>query len=238
MRRSAGIAGMVFLVVLSVGCDHERPAQAAPAGGQPIVMFSPAAESVTSAPPAATAPASRSSLFPTTAASDRPASSPAATRPDEPTVALFTPLTDAATGEKVSYVDLDGRTLHYEIVEVDAAQVTTRVSLLDPAGRPLGQPAMRYDRRDADLLARRAARTKATRAARRVQIEAAGRRWDAVLYEDRWIDEEVHYVRRSWVSERVPVFGLIRMELTGDGTMEARLELRDMARASGPKMNR
>jgi hypothetical protein len=49
--------------------------------------------------------------------------------------------------------------------------------------------------------------------------------WDAWLYEDRWIDEGIHYVRRSWVSNDVPVLGLLKMELYGDETLEARLEL-------------
>ena len=54
-----------------------------------------------------------------------------------------------------------------------------------------------------------------------------GKIWDAWLYEDRWIDEGIHYVRRSWVSETAPVFGLLRMELHGDEALEAQMELTD-----------
>ena len=46
-----------------------------------------------------------------------------------------------------------------------------------------------------------------------------------MLYEDRWTDEQIHYVRRTWVSRDAPVFGVIRMELHGDGVLEARLKL-------------
>ena len=42
---------------------------------------------------------------------------------------------------------------------------------------------------------------------------------------DRWTDEGVSYIRRTWVSSSVPVFGTIRMELTGGEKMEAKLEL-------------
>ena len=53
----------------------------------------------------------------------------------------------------------------------------------------------------------------------------AGRSWGAVLYEDRWTDEGVSYVRRTWVHPEVPVSGTLRLELYGDNVLEARLEL-------------
>jgi hypothetical protein len=139
----------------------------------------------------------------------------------------FLPLLDATAGEVVVYIDLNGNTLRYEVETVDASDVTTRVTMRDQDGQPLGQAAVRRDRRSDDPLARHAARTQASRSARPEPIESGGRRWEAILYEDRWVDEEIHYVRRSWVSSAAPVFGLIRMELAGDGRIEARLELRE-----------
>ena len=55
---------------------------------------------------------------------------------------------------------------------------------------------------------------------------------DAICYEDRWVDEDIAYVRRTWVNPQVPVFGTIRMELYGDGVLEARLELVDAGKGA------
>jgi hypothetical protein len=80
-------------------------------------------------------------------------------------------------------------------------------------------------------VARDAERKNAARACRPEPIEAAGRRWAAIVYEDRWTDEEIAYVRRTWVSPEVPYLGVIRMELTGNGQVEARLVLREFGGA-------
>jgi hypothetical protein len=80
----------------------------------------------------------------------------------------------------------------------------------------------------------------ADRAERQVspaRIGAAGRNWSALLYEDRWTDEEVQYVRRTWVSTEAPLFGILRMQLRGDGELEARLELKAFGKPEG-KMER
>ena len=45
------------------------------------------------------------------------------------------------------------------------------------------------------------------------------------------MDEEIRYVRRTWVNTQVPYSGIIRMDLHGDGKIEARLVLVD----SGPR---
>lgn len=141
-----------------------------------------------------------------------------------PDVPAFLPLVDARPGEWAEYAALRGRTLRYEVEQVSVALVVTRVVVSD-AGKPLGQPATREDLRESDLLARQAELSKATRTAERTRITVGGREREAVLYEDRWVDEEVAYVRRTWVDAGVPVFGIVLMELHGDGQLEARMEL-------------
>ncbi len=120
---------------------------------------------------------------------------------------------------------MDSRTLRYEITDVAIDTVKTRVVVID-RGVPIGEPATREDQRDFDPPARQAEIARATRQMTPVQIDAAERRWNALLYEDRWTDEEIAYVRKTWVSADAPVFGTIRMELYGDESLEARLELR------------
>jgi len=93
--------------------------------------------------------------------------------------------------------------------------------------RATGRPAKREDDPQEDPLARQAQRRQAVRSAKTDWCEAAGRQWQATLYEDRWTDEEIQYVRRTWVSPRVPYHGILRMELYGDGQLEARLMLID-----------
>jgi hypothetical protein len=151
---------------------------------------------------------------------------------DSPDVPSFLPLRKADVGETATYVDAAGKTLRYEIIKIDGEDVTTRVSMLDASGHPLGEPALRHNERDDDLLATQASGHAAQRQASRVSVDAAGKSWNALMFTDTWTDEGVHYVRRSWVSEDVPVFGLIRMELTGDNITEAKLELRSFATAT------
>jgi hypothetical protein len=119
---------------------------------------------------------------------------------------------------------LGDQEIHYRILEVGSKTVSTEVSVYE-RGKLLGLPAVREDARDANPLAGRNRAAGASRAARAAQVEAAGQSWDTIVYEDRWTDEEIHYVRRTWASEQVPVFGIIRMELRGDNRLEARLEL-------------
>jgi len=105
-----------------------------------------------------------------------------------------------------------------------AATVTTSVTIYE-SGKPLGLPATREDMRAWDPLATLARSTEATRTATRSVVEVADRSWDAAVYEDRWTDEGVAYVRRTWVHPEAPVFGTLRIELYGDNVLEARLEL-------------
>jgi len=150
------------------------------------------------------------------------ASLPAGSQP--PGVAAFQPLRDAAVGEWARYAAMASRTIRYDVDEVTATTVKTRITVRDH-GTPLGLPAIREDPRDLDPVARQARSVEADRRRTSATIEAAGRQWRATLYEDRWTDEEIPYLRRTWVSPEVPVFGTIRMELYGNGTLEARLEL-------------
>ncbi len=136
----------------------------------------------------------------------------------------FRPLADAHIGEWAEYVALDGRTLRYEIVQADEARVGIRVAIMQ-RGRHLGLPAIREEPRDFDPCAKAAAAAKASRHAEPAVVQAAGRTWQATLYEDKWVGEDVQYRRRTWVSRNAPVFGTIRMELYGDGELEARQEL-------------
>jgi len=139
-------------------------------------------------------------------------------------VPSFHPLADARVGESAEYAALEGRSLGYEIVRADEARVGVRVAVTQQ-GRLLGLPAIREEPRDFDPWAKLAATAKAVRHAEPAVTQAAGRTWQSTLYEDKWVSEEVQYVRRIWVSAEAPVFGTIRMELYGNGELEARQEL-------------
>ena len=158
----------------------------------------------------------------TTAPSTR-AAQPIHTAEEVPT---FTPLINAAANEWVRYAAMDERILEYRVLSVEHSKITTQVRVYEQ-GYPLGQAALRVDARDGDPVADLAQRVGAQRTARETSIHTAGRTLSAICYEDRWIDEEVPYVRRTWVSPKVPVFGTIRMELYGADLLEARLELVD-----------
>lgn len=171
-----------------------------------------------SKPAVATRPAAR----PATALATRPATQPATSPAVMP---AFEPLLDAVAGEWARFSTLGGGELRYEVIRTTAGFASVRVTVLRD-GRPLGQPALRENLRDFDPLARQFGAGRAERRTSRTKIEAAGRTWDAQLYEDRWTDEDIAYLRRTWVSPDAPVYGLIRMELYGDGELEARLELK------------
>jgi hypothetical protein len=141
-------------------------------------------------------------------------------------VPAWLPLADATPGEWVEYETFDGWTLKYEVLKVSTLAVTARVTVRQ-AGRTWGEPAIREDDPTLDPLAREAQKRQAVRQAEAVTIQAAGRSWEATLYQDRWTDEDVRYVRRTWVSSEVPYLGTLRMELHGDDQLEARLVLRD-----------
>jgi hypothetical protein len=158
-----------------------------------------------------------------TGTSGRPAR---ASAPAEPSagVADFLPLKDATAGQWCRYDALDGRRVEYRIVAVEHSIVRIQTTVIEQ-GKPVGLPAVREERRDLDPIARQADRVDAARSETSESIRAAGRTWRTSLYEDRWMDEKIGYVRRTWVSPDAPVFGIVRMELRGDDQMEARLEL-------------
>lgn len=182
-----------------------EPAETQPASWVTINSNPPRLASASGEPPPETAPAGSGT-------SDRP---PA-----------FEPLRDAVGGERTRYAALDDRILEYEIVKVAVTRITTRV-VVYAEGKPLGLPATRDDAPDHDPVARHARRAGARTSVRRETIECAGRTWDTLLYEDRWRDEDIDYVRRTWVCEDVPVFGIVRMDLLGNHELETQLTLID-----------
>lgn len=169
-------------------------------------------------------------------AADDPPPIPTTTEPaavqalaEEGNVPAFEPLADAEVGEWVHLAAMGLRELRYEIVRVGAAAVVTQVLVLQD-GKPLGLPTEREDMRNWDPLESAARGVKATRSLSRGQLETAGYSWDCLIYEDRWTEEGVAYVRRTWVHPEAPVLGMLRMELLGDNVLEARLELKAFGR--------
>jgi len=233
---------VVTAILLALACREE------PGQSESTPVPSPAPTHAVSAEP----PAESSAVATTLPARDEPDSSrteavtatPAAPPEPQPSVAAaspaeeqdasvppFMPLQDAVPGEWAVYDAGEGRALRYEVTGADVDGVQTRVTVIQD-GKILGQPAVRADVRIYDPLLRQANRTGATRTARPERISVAGRTWEAMLYEDRWTDEGVDYVRRTWVSPDAPCMGLLRMELQGDGRLESRLELRAWAAGS------
>ena len=218
--------------MIESGCSRDEQAPTPgthPAVEPPAAASPPAARPTEPAPaavPASSPARSRGAVSPAGKASS-PAAATAAVSPPVP---AWKPLGDAIAGEWAEYDSLDGKRIRYDVVEVKPTAVSTRITIRG-GGSMWGEPATRDDEPGVDPLAREADRKSTARSCRREPIEAAGRRWSAILYEDRWTDEEIAYVRRTWVSPEVPYLGMIRMELTGDGQVEARLVLREFGRA-------
>ncbi len=208
------------------GCDDSSDRQAAPT--PPVEHVAPPSPVADPEPPSPAAAGPAKPADPNRAETT-PASTPASAATQPENTDLFQPLADAKVGEWAVYEALHSQTLQYRITEVGMTRVKTEVrATLD--GRLLGMPAEREDLRTADPLAWETP-AEGRRQTSRTTIRAAGRDWDAVLYEDQWTDEEVKYVRRTWVSPTAPVFGIIRMELIGDDAVEARLELTEAGQA-------
>jgi hypothetical protein len=235
------LAGPVLLALTAVDCDRDKP-DARPNSSPPVTTQAASYEAPVPVPSASDdshtaelgvreGPAPSVSLPPESPAlpvQSGPATSMPVTAISSP-ISAFHPLADAVVGEWARYTALDDRVVRYVVKEAGSVTVKTEVTVYDQ-GKPLGLPAVREDSVEFDPVEHpESAGVEQTRA--RVTVAAAGRSWDAVLYEDRWLDEGVHYVRRTWVSPAVPVFGIIRMELTGDGTLEARLDLMDVGQA-------
>ena len=197
-------------VSTSRGADAVEPTQNDAASAQPVVSVPESPRNTPLAPYTGTDP----SKPPTPQAINKPNS----------TVPAFQPLRDAVAGEWVTYATLDSGELRYAIRNAKAAIVQTEINTKNQ-GKPLGQPVIRDDQRDTDPLTLWTGCRKADRSMTQTTITAAGRTWEAMLYEDRWTDEDIAYTRRTWVSEQVPVFGIIRMELRGNTRLEARIDL-------------
>lgn len=208
------------------GCDKYSPqeGEAGDAPATPVPAPIPAAgPPAPETPPrqsASAEPAGGEPAQPTPSAQTTGSSREASTVPE------WHPLLDAAAGEWAEYETLDRRRLRYEVTKVAPSGVATRVTVTEN-GRTWGDPAIREDEPRWDPIAAEARRHNALRTMARESLRVGGRTWDAILYEDRWLDEQVQYVRRTWVHPQVPCFGSVRMELRGDGELEALLELVD-----------
>lgn len=224
VRRTAYVC---LLAILGLsGCDDD-PGERQPAPDSSVKQEVAARAHVTSQQPPETIdePGALHSNAAATPVPPMTEPSPPATQ--EALWPAFQPLADARVGERAVYRALDSQVLSYEIRKVGLSRVETEVSAtLD--GRPLGMPAVREDLRTADPLAWETP-AGGQRRTTRTRIRAAGRDWDAVLYEDQWTDEGIAYVRKTWVSAQAPVFGIVLMELTGDKMLEVRLELIETA---------
>jgi len=233
-----GLAILLTFVPAWVGCGKEDP-KPPPAGeNEPSMVVvrseEPApAEATAVEPPSPAASSPAPATVSTSQVSPPPPPASPATRASVP---AFTPLADAVQGEWALYEALERRSLRYEVVRVGGVAVTVRLRIFQN-GKPLGLPILREELRDHDPMALQAGTDATDRRVTPARITAAGRDWNALLYEDRWEDEEVQYVRRTWASADAPVFGLIRMELRGDGELEARLELKGFGKPDG-KMER
>jgi len=231
MRFGVVLLGEVFAIACCmVGCDRDDSGRRMPAATKPAqsppVSVAPVAEAGWSD----AAEAEPESPLANTVADDavEPLPTPVTTQPARPTsqaasLPAFQPLNDAKVGEWAIYQGLDSQRLRYEVREVSLSRVKTEVTVTQD-GRPLGMPAVREDLRAADPLAWETP-ADGRRQTSRVTIHTAGRDWDAILYEDQWTDEGIRYVRRTWIGKDAPIFGIIRMELIGDKTLEAKMEL-------------
>jgi len=235
------VAVMVVMGTIMVGCRREEPKSADDASSSTASSTAGSTESIAKSIPRAPVAdekpisAKPSEKNDSTIPSDAPvAQARAATATTAVTAAAtqaaveldapWQPLLRAKPGDWVEYQSRENLRLRYEVQKVTPSHVTTRVTV-HQAGRDWGTPAFREDPIQIDFLEQTAMRNKAERTRTSATIEAASRHWECWLYEDRWTDEEVSYIRRSWVSSQVPYSGLVRMELQGDGQLEARLEL-------------
>lgn len=187
-----------FLLVTACGCKEESPQVLAD-------------EPQTTSQPADSAPASH----PSTAPAD---SQPVAQAPP------FHPLEHAQLGQWARYRAMEKMEIVYRIKAVRGREVEVQIEAYRD-GSAMGIPTRRTEPRDRDPLAARGALTNAQRSCRPDTITLAGKKWDALCYEDRWSDEGIAYHRRTWVSAEVPVYGIILIEKTGNGIPESRIEL-------------
>ncbi len=220
--------GLAVTLIAAAGCRRDEP----PAPPEEHTQTEPASPTSESAPAPARPPSGDlSAAGPSLTA---PRTQPTASQPDTqesaeptlPTPPTLHPLADAIKGEWALYAALDEQTLRYRITRVSTLDVDIRVTV-ERAGRPVGFPATRTDPRRFDPMDLWPDHPGRERSVKESTARAAGRDWTALLVEDRWTDEDVRYVRRTWIAPEVPVFGLIRMELFGDDVLEARLILEE-----------
>lgn len=223
------LARVLVMLSLASGCDGDSNTPSLIEHADRTSATVPVShETVQSQRPAASA-VSRSALasMPQTpiAADVEPVSS-------EPCVSVsaWRPLLDARAGEWSAYQTLDRKTIRYDITRIAPSAVVTRVTVRD-GGRVLGEPALREETPDWEPLEAQAKGHDMERRCAADTIEVAGRRWPTTCYEDHWLDEGIHYVRRTWVSSEVPFAGIVRMELRGDDRLEAQLVLVDCSSA-------
>ncbi len=136
------------------------------------------------------------------------------------------PLADAVVGERCRYRVRDGQVEELRVVRVDAGLVSIELKMYRD-GKPLGLPAIRIERADEDPVLAHAARRNANVAVGDETITAAGRAWPCRVLTETWVDEEVTYIRRTWRCDAVPVYGIVRMEMTADGAPTASMDLID-----------
>ncbi len=217
------IIGVFVASLLSVtACD--RRDTPIPAGSNPAATTRPGKKMLTPQPEAQflATPANPLPSVPPTEPMARPQGKGAPR--EEVGVPAWLPLKRAREGQWAAYRTLAGRQLRYEVDKITPSAVHTRV-VMRASGALLGIPAYRDDDPEVDPLAAQAAADGAERRSQPALIQVAGREWRTTLYEDLWTDEQIAYVRRTWVSNEVPVFGIVRMELAGADQLEARLEL-------------
>jgi hypothetical protein len=147
----------------------------------------------------------------------------AATAPSTPS---FQPLLDARVGEVAEYHNALKQTMRYEVIEAHPDAVVLRITMIDERGAIIGQPTRREERRDTDPLVQHTNKYKASVVYRDEAIEVAGKRWEAILCDSHWKDPDgVSLNRKTWVSAKVPVLGLLRMEMyTQEGNAPPQLD--------------
>jgi hypothetical protein len=149
---------------------------------------------------------------------------PAQTWPD------FRPLADAKAGEwcRFGLRDEQVEELRVKGIEGDAVAIEVRMFR---AGQPLGLPAVRVERASFNPLRQHESRLTIAVTTEPATVEAAGYSWPCRLVTETWIDEEVPTVRKTWICEAAPVFGIVRSERYDEGKRVAFMELLDF----GPK---
>ena len=228
-RVKMGLVPIAALPFILGACRSETPppasAPAAPgarnvAATPDTPLYGPSPKPEAAATPTPTAPSPTAAPADAQPGSTRPAPASASSLPP------FHPLADAAVGEWSRFRARDDLTEDLRIVRVDDRVVGVEVRMWRQ-GLSIGQPAVRGERRDEDPFVTHAKRTRSAVAVTEADVEAAGATWPCRVITETWTDEDVAYVRRSWVCERAPDYGLVRMEQTADGEPVASLELID-----------